>query len=96
MSATVTLAPRLDSAAAELLTEELKSARGSALCVDAGAVTFCGSLALQTLLSAKLQWQEDEHSFEISAPSRDLSDACRLLGISPQEIGIKQEMGEPQ
>lgn len=96
MSATLTLAPRLDSPAAERLAEELKSARGTGICIDGGAVTFCGALALQTLLSAKLQWKEDDHPFEIAVASSDFADACRLLGLSAQDIGITQEMGEPQ
>ncbi|MGR3802769.1 STAS domain-containing protein [Marinibacterium profundimaris] len=96
MSSTLTLAPRLDSPAADALARELAEARGAAIRLDAGAVTFCGALTLQLLLSARRQWQADGHPFEMDAPSQDMTDACRLLGVSPEDIGILHETGEPQ
>ena len=56
----------------------------------------CGALTLQLLLSARRQWQADGHPFEMDAPSQDMTDACRLLGVSPEDIGILHETGEPQ
>lgn len=96
MTATLTLAPRLDSPAADTLARELLSARGDGIRIDAAAVTFCGALVLQLLLSARRQWQADGHPFEIDAPGGDMLDACRVLGVSPEDIGILQETGEPK
>ena len=94
MSATLILASRLDSPAAEGLSRDLLAARGAAMVINAEAVTFCGALAMQLLLSARKQWQEDGQPFEIEKPSADLTDACRVLGVAPDLVGITQKTGE--
>ena len=93
MSASLTLAPRLDSPAAEGLAKDLVAARGAGILINAEGVIFCGALAMQLLLSARRQWQEDGHPFEIEKPSQDLTEACRLLGVTPNDVGIEQKTG---
>ena len=96
MSTTLTLVQRLDSSAAETLAQNLKSKSGKSVKIDASEVKFCGALALQILLSAHRQWQADKQSFEIDKPSQDMLEACRLMGVGPDEIGFTQEMGVPK
>ena len=55
MSASLTLAPRLDSPAAEGLAKDLVAARGAGILINAEGVIFCGALAMQLLLSARRQ-----------------------------------------
>ena len=95
MSGTLTLGQRLDSTAASSLTTDLIAAMGAPMTLDASGVTFCGTLVMQTLLAARQQWQQDGQDFAVAAPSAEMLEACRLLGVTPDQIGITSEdMGE--
>ena len=94
MSTSLTLVPRLDSPAADALARDLKAARGAPSQINAQAVTFCGALSMQLLMAARRQWSEDGAAFQIDEPSKDLLEACRLLGIPQTDIGIEEVTGE--
>lgn len=96
MSGSLTLAPRLDSPAADVLAHDLLEARGSTIQINAESVTFCGALAMQILVSARRQWIEDGQTFSIENPSNDLVEACRLLGVAHDEVGISENSGDPK
>lgn len=96
MSLSVTLVQRLDSPAADALKHELLAVRGAPILLNAQSVSFCGALAMQLLVSARRQWVEDGESFSIVDPSKDLLEACRLLGVPKDEIGISEITGEPK
>ncbi len=96
MSASLNLVPRLDSPAADALAREFLAVRGTAIQVNGQAVTFCGALSMQILVSARRQWLQDGDTFAIYEPSKDLLEACRLLGVPLEEIGISEITGEPK
>jgi len=69
---------RLDFAAARDLHAELLERRGSALLIDATAVTFCGALAAQILLSASRETAANGEPFTLMASSALHEDLSRL------------------
>jgi anti-anti-sigma regulatory factor len=69
---------RLDFAAARDLHAELLERRGSALSVDGTAVTFCGALAAQVLLSASRETAATRQPFALKASSALQEDLSRL------------------
>lgn len=80
--ATVCLPQHLDISVCQDLTEQLLSLRNTKVCVSAAEVSFVGALALQLLLSARLLWQNDGHSFRVIDPSNAFCDGLALLGYS--------------
>ena len=75
------LRPSLDPTAIDGLLQELRSARNTAVVLEAGDVTRVSTVALQALLSAWMTWRSDGHDFHVAAASPALSDAARLLGL---------------
>lgn len=78
----------LDSQAAEQLGAALKQKRGEPLTIDAAEVSFLGALVLQMLIAACRQWREDGLSFDIAEVSDEFLDGMRLLGVTPDELGL--------
>lgn len=76
----LTLPVRLDFAATRDLHAELLERRGSALSVDGTAVTFCGALAAQVLLSASRETAATGETFVLKA-SAALQDDLSRLGL---------------
>ena len=94
MSASLSLAARLDNPAAEHLSRDLLEARGGAVLINAEAVIFCGALAMQLLVAARKQWLKDGQAFEVERPSSDLINACRLLGVTLENVGVVETLGD--
>lgn len=88
MKGPFTLSSRLDSQAAEQLGAALTQMRGEPLTIDAGQVSFLGTLVLQMLIAARRQWQEDGLSFDFAAVSDEFLDGVKLLGVNPDELGL--------
>jgi anti-anti-sigma regulatory factor len=87
------LPARFDSASVQAFTDAVKKLRKQPLEIDGGRVATTGALAIQALISTARQWREDEARFHLAAPSDALLDACRVLGVPPEEIGIHPEEG---
>lgn len=87
MSKDLKLPERLDNATAANLADELSRLRGEPATLDGSAVTFGGALGLQVLVAANRQWQADGLGFAVTLTSDALHNACRILGIAPEEIG---------
>ncbi|WP_368187477.1 hypothetical protein [Aestuariibius sp. HNIBRBA575] len=87
--AVIELPARLDISVCEELAQKFNSSRNSEIYVVADKVTHIGALALQLLLSARLQWDADEHPFFISSPSIAFNEGIALLGYdqSPFQEG---------
>lgn len=83
---TLTLAPRLDCAACAQLHSDIGAARGKALVLDAGKVTYLGGLALDILLRARSEWRACGLDFGISSPSDDLLEGLAVLGVAPEVL----------
>lgn len=83
---TLTLAPRLDYAACAQLHSDIGAARGRALVLDAGKVTFLGGLALDIVMRARAEWRAQGLDFAITAPSDDLFEGLTVLGVPPDTL----------
>jgi len=88
MNAPLILPPRLDSAATTRLAETLRAAAGKPLTMDGSGVVFGGALGLQALAAARRDWAAAGLEFRLKEPSGALEEACRILGIVPEDIGI--------
>jgi anti-anti-sigma regulatory factor len=71
---------RLDFAASRDLHAKFTELRGSALAIDGTAVTFCGALAAQVLLSASRETAATGETFVLKA-SPALQDDLSRLGV---------------
>ena len=74
---------RLDVSAGLDLREELLRRRGAPLELDASEVESAGGLALEVIVAAARQWEEDGASFALQSPSEAFSSVCRTLGLEP-------------
>ena len=91
MSEQISLQPHLDSAAAQPLAAELMERKGQVVNVDASAVSFAGTLALQVLVAAYRQWQDDGVGFSIAPVSQKFTAACSSLGVALDEMGVSPD-----
>lgn len=82
MARSIDLPQHLDYEAAAELRTLLLDARGDAVVLDAEAVGFLGTLAIQVLLAARLQWQVDGHGFVIEKHSPAFAEACITAGLA--------------
>lgn len=78
--ATLDLPARLDFGSARDLHAGLMARRGLALAVDGSAVTFCGALAAQVLISASRETTAAGETFVLRA-SPALHDDLSRLGV---------------
>jgi chemotaxis protein CheX len=91
MNDPLSLPARFDSASVQAFTESLKTLRAQPLALDGSRVTTVGALAVQALIAARLEWQQDEVDFRLAGPSEALLEACRVLGVAPAEIGAQPD-----
>lgn len=82
MTATVTLAPRLDLTTVQPLVSEITGCAGTDLVVDAGHVEHLGALAAQVLLAADRQWQANGHRLVVGPRSPSFEDALAAMGLA--------------
>lgn len=77
----VRLPPTLDPTACEALLRDLRTARNTAIMVEAGNVARVSTLALQVLLASWMTWKSDGHDFLIASATPALAEAAALLGL---------------
>ncbi len=75
------LRPSLDPTAIDDLLRQLRTARNTAVVVEAGDVSRVSTVALQALLCAWMTWRSDGHDFHVASASPALIDAASLLGL---------------
>jgi len=92
MTKTLDLAAQLDSQAAKSLFDELGKHIGAPLEIRAGKVAFLGAMAVQTLISARLQWQSDSVAFSLVEPSEAFFADLTTLGLPPEAVGLTAAM----
>lgn len=92
----LSLPARFDSASVQAFADSLKKKRKQTVEIDGARVTTAGALAVQALIATTRQWHEDGARFHLSAPSDALLEACRILGVSPAEIGVQSEGDMPK
>jgi len=76
----------LDLKAAGPLAENLLSARGSDLSVDASGVERLGAQCLQILVSAVATWHADGASIDVAEPSAAFVEGLAALGMTPGDL----------
>jgi len=85
----ITLAEKLDAAAAAPLARDLLAVRGQAITLDASKVKKIGGRCLQVLISAHLTWRADMIPDRIDSPSATFREALRdfaashILNVAP-------------
>ncbi len=75
------LQPSLDPTSIEELLRDLRTARNTAVLIEAGEVSRVSTIALQALLCAWMTWRSDGHDFHVASASPALVDAATLLGL---------------
>ena len=75
------LRPSLDPTSIEELLRDLRTARNTAVLIEAGEVSRVSTIALQALLCAWMTWRSDGHDFHVASASPALVDAASLLGL---------------
>lgn len=86
MSARIALPDRLDSTTVGPLAREILAQAGNHLTLESAAVTHCGSLGLQVLMSTKKSWAASGTGLEIDAPAPAVLDALELAGLTLDDI----------
>lgn len=86
MSMSVTLAARLDTAAAEPLGTELAAITDGHVQLIGSAVELLGGRCLELLMSFKHLSEQDARRIELVEPSRAMVDDLRVFGLSPDDL----------
>ncbi len=84
--AVLTLPPRLETAGATALRDQVLTFAGRDLELDASEVTHIGALGLQVIRAAAKSWASDGKALTITGLSNDCVDQIQLLGFSPETI----------
>jgi chemotaxis protein CheX len=82
MIAPVVLPPRLDSAAATQLANDLRAREGGDVALDAAGVELMGAKAVQTLVVAAAAWRAAGHAFAVTGMTDKVRGQFVLLGLS--------------
>lgn len=90
-SATLELHPVLDIRQARPLADQLKSMRGKALSLDAGAVERLGGQCLQVLLAARNGWASDGVAFRLGGASEAFLHDLTTLGLAPEALNHQED-----
>lgn len=88
MSSPLGLPAKCDTAAADLLLEQLKSRRGAPLCIDAQGCSGIGALCAAVLLAAKRSWRSDAVAFSLVGTAELVADLT-LLGVADSLLGME-------
>lgn len=86
MAKQVSLAPKLDTAMAVSLREELLAAAGDDLVLDGSNVEQLGGLSLELLMSVGALWRKDGHSVSLEKASPQLVDDLNRFGLTPDTL----------
>lgn len=84
MNERFSLPARIDAADADALVAALLARRGAPLTVDAGEVVSISALAVEVIIAAGKQWQDEGHSLAIANGSAEFLATCATLGLCPQ------------
>ena len=91
MTASVSLAARLDLTQARPLAESILAHAGQDLTIDAGAVEHLGALPAQVLLAAAQDWERSGNSRTIAPRSGAFDDALAAMGLADRlAMGTQQ------
>jgi chemotaxis protein CheX len=88
MTSVLRLPVKCDSAAAELLLEQIKAWRGAPLSIDAQGCSGIGALCASILLSADQTWQADGVEFAL-INARSLAPDLGLLGLADRLLAME-------
>lgn len=83
---TVTLAPRLDTTAAEVLGAELAAISEPHTRLIGTGVELLGARCLELLLAFKHLSEADARQVELVEPSRAMVDDLRVFGLTPRDL----------
>jgi chemotaxis protein CheX len=92
MTEALILPARLDSSGAPSLLQTLLDRRGQPLLLDASAVEVIGALALEVVIAAGRQWNDDGCTLTMINPSDRYLAACAALGLradAPWQAGAE-------
>lgn len=86
MSVSVTLAPRLDTSAADNLGEQLAAITDEHVQLVGSAVELLGGRCLEILISFSHLAGIDARRVELIDPSRAMIDDLRIFGLAPDDL----------
>lgn len=87
MDNVVKLPEVLDVVRTRAVFEDLMCRRGSPVIIDASDVEKASALAIEVLISGRLQWAADGQSFDMTRISDAFSEAWSELGVTPTGTG---------
>lgn len=93
MTGPITLAPRLDTQAADTLLNTILARRGQDMLLDAGRVSHLGTLCLQILLAARKDWRAQGLKFEFSTCSEAFDRAVSTYGLNRDDLTSQETSG---
>lgn len=82
MTASLTLAPRLDLSSVAAFAAQIESCQGADLTLDAGRVEHLGALPAQLLVAATRHWQAAGHRLTVAPRSAAFADALTVMGLA--------------
>lgn len=80
----------LDLNAATGVHKQLIGLKGNSVEIDASDVRKSGAQCIQVLMAAKKTWDADDKSLVIGAMSEAFENTLKLLGISGEELPVKE------
>jgi anti-anti-sigma regulatory factor len=88
MDGVLVLPQRLDALAAQRLAAELLGLRGKPLTIHAESVETISALALEVIVAAGLQWEQDGAILKLNSASVNFRSACQTLGLNTDQPWI--------
>lgn len=82
----ISLPPQMFTDEAVALREALLGASGPAISVDASAVSFAGTAALQVILAAARSARRDGRELKIINPSDGWTESLERLGLGQEDF----------
>lgn len=86
MAKRVALAPKLDTAAAAALRDEVAALKDDDLVIDASKVEQIGALCLELLMSVAALWKQAGKSVTFDSPSEQFTHDLERLGLSTDKL----------
>jgi len=86
MAKTVSLAPKLDTAATASLREEVLAATDEDLVFDGANVEQLGGLSLELLMSVGALWKKAGKSVALENASPQMIDDLKRYGLTPDTL----------
>ena len=86
MAKQMSLAAKLDTAAAAGLRSQLEGASDESIVFDAGQVEQLGTLCLELLMSAVVLWRNAGQSITFENISKQMTDDLGRVGLTPDAL----------